>query len=205
MNRLPHGLRADRPQRVLLLGSGPLKIGQAGEFDYSGSQALKALREDGIPTVLINPNIATVQTTEELADRVYFLPITPQFVEMVIEREKVDAILLSFGGQTALNCGLELDASGILARHGVRVLGTPVASIRAGEDRKAFAQKMAEIGVKTARSIAANSPDEALAAALGERADARATFAISDEQRASLAELDALFATLQHRAFRGEL
>jgi carbamoyl-phosphate synthase large subunit len=154
-----------RPQRVLLLGSGPLKIGQAGEFDYSGSQALKALREDGVFTVLINPNIATVQTTEGLADKVYFLPITPQFVEMVIAKEGVDAILLGFGGQTALNCGLELEASGILARHGVRVLGTPVASIRAGEDRKIFAQKMAEIGVKTARSIAANSPDEAVAAA----------------------------------------
>jgi carbamoyl-phosphate synthase large subunit len=165
MNALRHGLRADRPHRVLLLGSGPLKIGQAGEFDYSGSQALKALREEGIFTILVNPNIATVQTTEELADRVYFLPITPQFVEMVIAKERVDAILLSFGGQTALNCGLELDASGVLARHGVRVLGTPVASIRAGEDRKLFAQKMAEIGVKTARSIAANSPDEAVAAA----------------------------------------
>jgi carbamoyl-phosphate synthase large subunit len=165
MRGLVHGLRGDRPRRVLLLGSGPLKIGQAGEFDYSGSQALKALREDGVFTVLINPNIATVQTTEELADRVYFLPITPQFVEMVIAKEGVDAILLSFGGQTALNCGLELEASGILARYGVRVLGTPVASIRAGEDRKVFAQKMAEIGVKTARSIAANTPDEAIAAA----------------------------------------
>jgi len=165
MKRLLHGLRAERPQRVLLLGSGPLKIGQAGEFDYSGSQALKALREDGIFTILINPNIATVQTTEDLADKVYFLPVTPQFVEMVIAKEKVDAILLSFGGQTALNCGLELEASGVLARHGVRVLGTPVASIRAGEDRKIFAQKMAEIGVKTARSIAANTPEEAVAAA----------------------------------------
>ena len=165
MNRNLHGLRAERPQRVLLLGSGALKIGQAGEFDYSGSQALKALREDGVKTVLINPNIATVQTSEDLADKVYFLPVTPQFVEMVIEKERIDAILLSFGGQTALNCGLELEASGVLARHGVRVLGTPVASIRAGEDRKIFAQKMGEIGVKVARSIAANSPDEAIAAA----------------------------------------
>jgi len=165
MKGILHGLRGERPQRVLLLGSGPLKIGQAGEFDYSGSQALKALREDGIFTVLINPNIATVQTSEELADRVYFLPVTPQFVEMVLAKEKCDAILLSFGGQTALNCGLDLEASGILARYGVRVLGTPVASIRAGEDRKVFAQKMAEIGVKTARSIAANSPDDALKAA----------------------------------------
>jgi len=165
MNARLHGLRADRPSRVLLLGSGALKIGQAGEFDYSGSQALKALREDGVSAVLINPNIATVQTTEELADKVYLLPVTPAFVEMVIEREKVDAILLGFGGQTALNCGLELEASGVLARHGVRVLGTPVASIRAGEDRRIFAQKMAEIGVKTARSVAANSVDEALVAA----------------------------------------
>ena len=115
MNRNLHSLRTERPQRVLLLGSGALKIGQAGEFDYSGSQALKALREDGVKTVLINPNIATVQTSEELADKVYFLPVTPQFVEMVIAKERIDAILLSFGGQTALNCGLDLEASGVLA------------------------------------------------------------------------------------------
>jgi len=154
-----------RPSQVLLLGSGSLKIGQAGEFDYSGSQALKALREEGIRTVLINPNIATVQTSLDLADQVYFLPITPHFVEEVIAKEKVDAILLGFGGQTALNCGLQLDATGVLARYGVTVLGTPVASIRAGEDRKQFAKLMSEIGVKTARSIAADSPSEALAAA----------------------------------------
>src|SRR6202158_3229114 len=115
-----------KPSKVLLIGSGPLQIGQAGEFDYSGSQALKALREEGVATVLLNPNIATVQTSEGMADAVYFLPVEPHFVEQVIIKEGVDAILLSFGGQTALNCGLALEADGILARHGVRVLGTPV-------------------------------------------------------------------------------
>jgi len=111
-----------KPRCVLVLGSGALQIGQAGEFDYSGSQALKALREEGVRTILLNPNIATVQTSHELADEVYFLPVEPEFVVQIIEREKVDAILLSFGGQTALNCGLALDRSGVLARAGVRVL-----------------------------------------------------------------------------------
>jgi carbamoyl-phosphate synthase large subunit len=151
--------------KVLVLGSGGLKIGQAGEFDYSGSQALKALREEGIATVLINPNIATIQTSEGMADATYFLPVTPEYVERVIEKEKPDGILLSFGGQTALNCGVALDRSGILARHGVRVLGSPVRAIEETEDRDLFAKKLAEIGVDTPRSEAAGSVDGALAAA----------------------------------------
>jgi carbamoyl-phosphate synthase large subunit len=154
-----------KPKRALVLGSGPLQIGQAGEFDYSGSQALKALKEEGVATVLINPNIATIQTGEDLADRVYFVDINPDFVERIIVKEEVDAVLLSFGGQTALNCGLALDESGVFARHGVRVLGTPVAAIRDTEDRALFVARLAEIGVKTARSRACASPEEALDAA----------------------------------------
>ena len=124
-----------------MLGSGALKIGEAGEFDYSGSQALKALREEGIETVLINPNIATVQTSEGVADKVYFLPVTPFFVEKVIKKEKPQGILLAFGGQTALNCGVELYKSGILEQNGVSVLGTPVQSIIDTEDRELFGKK----------------------------------------------------------------
>ena len=151
--------------KVLLLGSGALKIGEAGEFDYSGSQALKALREEGIETVLINPNIATVQTSEGVADRVYFLPVTPAFVEQVIEKEHPQGILLSFGGQTALNCGIALYRSGFLEKHGVRVLGTPVETIIDTEDRDLFVRRLDEIGVKTIRSHAAASLEEARAAA----------------------------------------
>ena len=125
-------------KKVLLLGSGALKIGEAGEFDYSGSQALKALREEGVETVLINPNIATVQTSEGVADQIYFLPVQPYFVERVIQKEKPDGILLSFGGQTALNCGVELQQSGILDKYNVKVLGTPVAAIMNTEDRELF-------------------------------------------------------------------
>jgi carbamoyl-phosphate synthase large subunit len=165
MKRAINNVVSGMPSRVLLIGSGALRIGQAGEFDYSGSQALKALREEGVETVLLNPNIATVQTSEELANAVYFLPITPHFVEEVIIKEKIDAVLLSFGGQTALNCGLELDAAGVFRRHQVRVLGTPVESIRAAEDRQIFAEKMREIGVTVARSVAAHSIEEAIAAA----------------------------------------
>jgi carbamoyl-phosphate synthase large subunit len=149
-----------KPRRVLVLGSGPLQIGQAGEFDYSGSQALKALREEGVSTVLINPNIATIQTAEDLADRVYFIDINPEFVERVIAKEEVDAILLSFGGQTALNCGLALHDAGVLERHGVRVLGTPIATIRDTEDRALFVKRLSEIGVKTARSRACHTAAE---------------------------------------------
>ena len=152
-------------RKVLLLGSGALKIGEAGEFDYSGSQALKALREEGIETVLINPNIATVQTSEGVADRVYFLPVTPSFVEQVIEKERPQGILLSFGGQTALNCGIALYRSGFLEKHGVRVLGTPVETIIDTEDRDLFVRRLDEIEVKTIRSHAAASLEEARAAA----------------------------------------
>ncbi len=130
------------PKKILVLGSGGLRIGQAGEFDYSGSQALKAFREEGIATVLVNPNIATIQTSEGMADATYFLPITPEFVEKVIEKERPDGILLSVGGQTALNCGVALSRSGILERHGVAVLGTPVSAIEATEDRELFVRKL---------------------------------------------------------------
>jgi len=151
--------------KVIVLGSGGLKIGQAGEFDYSGSQALKALREEGVKTVLINPNIATIQTSEGMADATYFLPVTPEYVEKVIEKEKPDGILLSFGGQTALNCGVALHRSGALEKHGVRVLGSPIAAIEATEDRDLFVKTLAEIGVDTPRSEAATSVTSALAAA----------------------------------------
>ena len=129
--------------KVLILGSGALKIGEAGEFDYSGSQAIKAYKEEGITTVLVNPNIATIQTSEALADKIYFLPVTPQFVEQVIEKERPDAIALGFGGQTALNCGLALSKSGVLEKYNVKVLGTPVDTIVATEDRAIFNQKLA--------------------------------------------------------------
>lgn len=167
-------------KKVLILGSGALKIGEAGEFDYSGTQALKALREEGLETVLINPNIATVQTSEGVADRIYFLPVTPSFVEKVIEKERPQGILLSFGGQTALNCGVELYRSGILERYGVRVLGTPVQTIIDTEDRELFVQRLDEIGVHTIRSHAAASQEEArkAAAELGYPVIVRAAYAL---------------------------
>jgi len=154
-----------KKSKVLVLGSGALKIGEAGEFDYSGSQALKALREEGIKTILVNPNIATIQTSENVADRVYFLPVTPFFVEKIIEREKPDGILLSFGGQTALNCGVELYRKGILDKHNVQVLGTPVQTIIDTEDRELFVKRLDQIGAKTPKSRAVESTKEALAAA----------------------------------------
>ncbi|MDP3724287.1 MAG: carbamoyl-phosphate synthase (glutamine-hydrolyzing) large subunit [bacterium] len=144
-------------QKILLLGSGALKIGEAGEFDYSGSQAIKALREEGIETILVNPNIATIQTSKGLAHRVYFLPVMPHFVEKIIEREKPDGILLGFGGQTALNCGLALYKQGILRRHHVKVFGTPIEAIRLTEDRKAFADHVRSIGIPTPQSETASS------------------------------------------------
>ncbi|NXX12791.1 PYR1 protein, partial [Podargus strigoides] len=156
---------AARPRKVLILGSGGLSIGQAGEFDYSGSQAIKALKEENIQTVLINPNIATVQTSKGLADKVYFLPITPEYVTQVIRNERPDGVLLTFGGQTALNCGVELTKAGVLERYHVRVLGTPVASIEMTEDRKVFVEKMEEIGEHVAPSEAAASLEQAQAAA----------------------------------------
>jgi carbamoyl-phosphate synthase large subunit len=152
-------------KKVIILGSGALKIGEAGEFDYSGSQALKALKEEGIKTVLINPNIATVQTSEELADKIYFLPVTPYFVEKVIEKEGPDGILLSFGGQTALNCGTELFRNGVFKKYNVKVLGTPVEAIIDTEDRELFVRKLEEIAVKTPRSIAVHEVEEAVTAA----------------------------------------
>ncbi|HCC52132.1 MAG TPA: carbamoyl phosphate synthase large subunit, partial [Porphyromonadaceae bacterium] len=136
-------------KKVLLLGSGALKIGEAGEFDYSGSQALKALKEEGIYTILINPNIATVQTSEGVADKVYFLPVTPFFVEKVIAKEQPEGIMLAFGGQTALNCGVELYKKGLFEKYNVRVLGTPVQAIIDTEDRERFVEKLDEIHVKT--------------------------------------------------------
>ena len=152
-------------KKVILLGSGATKIGQAGEFDYSGAQALKALREEGIESVLINPNIATVQTSEDVADTVYFLPVTPYFVEKVIQKEKPDGILLAFGGQTALNCGTEMYLSGTLEKYGVKVLGTSVEAIMVTEDRDLFKKKLDEIGVKTPISQAVTSLEDALKAA----------------------------------------
>jgi carbamoyl-phosphate synthase large subunit len=151
-----------KPNKVLLLGSGALKIGEAGEFDYSGSQAIKALKEEGISTILVNPNIATIQTSDYLADQIYFLPVNPYFVEKVIKKEKPDGIMLGFGGQTALNCGLELEESRVLKRNGVQVLGTPIQAIRETEDRALFVQKLSEIGIKTPRSSAAGSAKEAV-------------------------------------------
>ena len=136
-------------KKVVILGSGALKIGEAGEFDYSGSQALKALKEEGIETVLINPNIATVQTSDQVADRIYFLPVTPYFVEKVIRKEQPQGILLAFGGQTALNCGVELYKSGVLRDNDVKVLGTPVQAIIDTEDRELFVEKLDQINVKT--------------------------------------------------------
>lgn len=167
-------------KKVLLLGSGALKIGEGGEFDYSGSQALKALKEEGIETVLVNPNIATVQTSEGIADNIYFLPVTPYFVERVIAKERPDGILLSFGGQTALNCGVELYKNGILERYGIKVLGTPVQAIIDTEDREKFIQRLNEIGVKTIRSHAVESTAQAHEAAneLGYPVIVRAAYAL---------------------------
>jgi carbamoyl-phosphate synthase large subunit len=152
-----------KPRKVLVLGSGALQIGQAGEFDYSGTQAIKALKEEGIATVLINPNIATIQTSEGMADKLHLTAVTPEFVERILVKEEVDAILLSFGGQTALNCGLALNEAGVLDKYGVRVLGTPVKAIHDTEDRKLFIERLAEIGVATARSRACRTADEARA------------------------------------------
>ena len=152
-------------KKVLILGSGALKIGEAGEFDYSGSQALKALREENIETVLINPNIATVQTSENIADKVYFLPVTPYFVEKVIKKENPDGVLLSFGGQTALNCGIELFKENIFTKYNVEVLGTPIQAIMDTEDRQLFADTLREIDIKTPKSIAVTSVEDALKAA----------------------------------------
>ncbi|WP_302948765.1 carbamoyl-phosphate synthase (glutamine-hydrolyzing) large subunit [Leyella stercorea] len=173
-------MKDENIKKVLLLGSGALKIGEAGEFDYSGSQALKALREEGVETVLINPNIATVQTSEGVADQIYFLPVQPYFVEEVIKKERPDGILLSFGGQTALNCGVELYRNGILDKYNVRVLGTPVQAIIDTEDRELFVEKLDEIGVKTIKSEACENMEQArkAAAELGYPVIIRAAYAL---------------------------
>ena len=173
-------MKDENIKKVLLLGSGALKIGEAGEFDYSGSQALKALREEGVYTVLINPNIATVQTSEGVADQIYFLPVQPYFVERVIEKERPDGILLAFGGQTALNCGVALYKSGVLEKYGVRVLGTPVQAIMDTEDRELFVEKLNEIGVKTIKSEACENIEQARRAAkeLGYPVILRAAYAL---------------------------
>ena len=173
-------MKKENIKKVLLLGSGALKIGEAGEFDYSGSQALKALKEESIETILINPNIATVQTSEGIADKIYFLPVTPYFVEKVIAKERPQGILLAFGGQTALNCGVELHKQGILEKYDVEVLGTPVQAIMDTEDRELFVNKLDEIDVKTIKSEAVSSVADAVAAAdaLGYPVIVRAAYAL---------------------------
>ena len=170
----------DAIHKVLLLGSGALKIGEAGEFDYSGSQALKALKEEGIETVLINPNIATVQTSDGVADRIYFLPVTPYFVEKVIQKEQPQGIMLAFGGQTALNCGVELFRAGILDKYNLKVLGTPVQAIMDTEDRELFVDKLNEIDIKTIKSEACETIEDARKAAhdLGYPVIIRAAYAL---------------------------
>ncbi|MCH7902548.1 carbamoyl phosphate synthase large subunit, partial [archaeon] len=170
----------EKLKKVLLLGSGALQIGQAGEFDYSGSQAIKALKEEGIKVIVINPNIATVQTSSGFADEVYFLPVTPYFVEKVIEKEKPDGILLSFGGQTGLNCGVELQNKGILKKYNVKVLGTPVKSIELTEDRALFNKELKKIKINVPKSIAVNSTKNALIASkkIGFPVMIRAAFAL---------------------------
>ncbi|KAJ3170891.1 carbamoyl-phosphate synthase (glutamine-hydrolyzing) cpa2 [Geranomyces variabilis] len=172
--------KAPPASRVIIVGSGGLSIGQAGEFDYSGSQAIKALKEEGVHTILVNPNIATIQTGRDLADVVYFLPANPEYIEYVIEREKPDGILLAFGGQTALNCGVALENTGVLKKHGVKVLGTPVRTLELSEDRDLFAQALKDIGIPVAQSTAVSSVSDAIAAAevIGYPVIVRAAYAL---------------------------
>ena len=169
-----------RPKKVLILGSGGLSIGQAGEFDYSGTQAIKALKEEGVRTVLINPNIATVQTSRGFADQIYFLPITPEYVEQVIDCERPDSVLLTFGGQTALNCGVELNKRKVFERYDVKVLGTPIASIENTEDRQVFADIVRDIGEQVAPSGCAETLSDAVKVAeeLGYPVLVRAAYAL---------------------------
>ncbi|MGQ0384069.1 MAG: carbamoyl-phosphate synthase (glutamine-hydrolyzing) large subunit [Gammaproteobacteria bacterium] len=195
---------ADRPRRTLILGSGGLQIGQAGEFDYSGSQAIKALREEGIETVLLNPNIATIQTSADMADRLYLRAVSPDVTEHILRVERIDSILLAFGGQTALNCGIALHESGVLEALGVRVLGTPVASIVDTEDRQRFIARLAEIGVRVARSRACGAPAEARAAALalGLPVMLRAGFSLGGKG-SSIVQHEAALDVALRRAFAG--
>ena len=192
----------DEIRKVIILGSGALKIGEAGEFDYSGSQALKALKEEGIETVLINPNIATVQTSENIADKIYFLPVNPWFVEKVIAKELPDGVLLSFGGQTALNCGTELYRTGIFEKYNVKVLGTPVTAIMDTEDRELFVTRLNEIDIKTPRSIAVTGVDESIDAAekLGFPVIIRAAYALGGQGSGFALNADEL-RTLAFKAF----
>lgn len=187
--------------KILILGSGALKIGEAGEFDYSGSQAIKALKEEKIKTVLINPNIATIQTSKELADKVYFLPVKPYFVEKVIEKERPDGILLSFGGQTALNCGIELHKKGIFKKHNVRILGTPISAIILTEDRQKFAEHLKKIQIPTPHSKAAENPEEAgkIAENIGYPVMVRAGFALGG-QGSGIAKNETQFKAIVQRA-----
>ena len=173
-------MRSDLPTTVLVLGSSALKIGEAGEFDYSGSQAIKALKEEGLEVVLINPNIATIQTSEGMADRVYFLPVTPYFVEKVIARERPQGLMLSFGGQTALNCGVALWKSGALEEAGLPVLGTPMEAVEKTEDRKLFNRALAQAGLKTPRGVAVRTVEAGLRAAetIGYPVMARVAYAL---------------------------
>ncbi len=189
-------------KKVILLGSGALKIGEAGEFDYSGSQALKALKEEGIYTILINPNIATVQTSEDLADKIYFLPVTPYFVEKIISKENPDGILLSFGGQTALNCGTELYKAGVFEKYKVKVLGTPVRAIMDTEDRELFVRKLKEIDIKTPQSIAVSGVDEAISASgkLGFPVIIRAAYTLGGQGSGFASDVDEL-TVLSSKAF----
>lgn len=193
---------SDKIKKVLLLGSGALKIGEAGEFDYSGSQAIKAFREEGIEVVLINPNIATNQTSAGLADKIYFLPVTPFFVEQVIQKEKPDAIALSFGGQTALNCGVELYESGVLKEHNIQVLGTPVKSIQLTEDRELFKKALEEIGIKSPESVACKTTEECRKAVIqiGYPVMVRAAFALGG-LGSGVAQNDDELETLLSKAF----
>jgi len=195
---------SDSRRRIMLLGSGALQIGQAGEFDYSGTQAIKALREEGLFTVLVNPNIATIQTSEGLADRVYFVAITPDNVERILEQEKCDGILLGFGGQTALNCGLALAQRGVFERLGVEVLGTPISAIRDTEDRELFKQRLAEIGVKVATSRACDTVEQARGAVaeLGLPVMLRGAFALGGRGSAVVTEPAEVEPALK-RAFSG--
>ncbi len=198
--------RPVKPRRTLVLGSGALQIGQAGEFDYSGSQAIKALKEDGVYTVLLNPNIATIQTSEGMADRLYLLAVTPEIAAEVIRKEGVDSILLSFGGQTALNCGIALQERGLLDELGVRVLGTPVSAILDTEDRQLFVDRLNEIGVTTARSTACTSAAAARRAAeeLGFPVMLRAGFALGGKGSGVVRRAEDLDEALR-RAFSGDL
>ncbi|HEY5559267.1 MAG TPA: carbamoyl-phosphate synthase (glutamine-hydrolyzing) large subunit, partial [Steroidobacteraceae bacterium] len=196
--------RAAKPRHTLILGSGALQIGQAGEFDYSGSQAIKALKEDGVYTVLLNPNIATIQTSEGMADRLYLLAVTPEIAASIVRREQIDSILLSFGGQTALNCGIALHENGVLDELRVRVLGTPVTAILDTEDRQKFVDRLNEIGVKTARSIACSCAAEARRAvgAMGYPVMLRAGFALGGKGSGIVRREADLAAALRH-AFSG--